>query len=323
MRESLPLGATPAYRREVNYRRGRWKLFWLNLVLRQFAKSTFAPGADIAVMRRKQERIDTRFGRVDPVVRRTAADCDGVAAEWIDVPESRPDRVILYLHGGGFMLRFPQTHAAMVGRWCRRLGARALMVDYRLAPEDPYPAGLDDCHRAYRWLLRQGCEARRLVIAGDSAGGNLTLSTLQRARDAGDPLPACGVLLSPFVDFTLSSPSLITNEKRDPLFTLAGVASLRLRYAPPERLLDPGVSPLFGRFDGLPPLFFQAGGDEMLRDESVRAAERAHGAGVDVELELWSGVPHVFQAIAALPHAAAALENVADFVGRQAGWGAA
>jgi acetyl esterase/lipase len=226
--------------------------------------------------------------------------------------------VLLYIHGGAFVLRFPNLHAALAGRWCRRLGSRALLVDYRLAPEHPYPAALDDCVRAYRWLLEQNTDPGRIVIAGDSAGGNLVLATLHRLKAGGDPLPRCAVLLSPVVDFTLSSPSLFSNAARDPMFTFEKLAALRLFYAAPEQFLEPTVSPLFGDFTGFPPLLFHAGEIEMLRDESTRAAERAHAAGVTVEVEVWRDM-HVFHALP-LPQARPAEERIARFVERHAGW---
>jgi len=243
-----------------------------------------------------------------------------VASEWIEVPETHPDRVFLYFHGGAFIFRFPALHAGMVASWCRRLGARALMVDYRLAPEYPYPAAVEDCHAAYRWLLAQGCNSHDIVIAGDSAGANLALATLHRIKMAGEPQPACAVLLAPVVDFTLSGKSMVINARRDSMLSLADFVSFRALYSSPERYLDPSVSPLFGDFTGLPPLLFQAGSHEMAVDESTRAAAKAHASGVHVELELWHRMPHVFQTIAALPQAAQAAEHVRRFVAKHAGW---
>ena len=319
---SAPLGAAvlPPYAKFISPAKGAWRRRWLNLFLRFTAKQMLVPGADVAELRVKQAGLDLKFGIIDPLARRTPVDCGGVAAEWIDVPESRPDRVLLYLHGGAFIFRFPKTHASMVARWCRRLCARALMVDYRLAPEHPFPAAPDDCHAAYRWLLAQGHDPRGIVIAGDSAGGNLTLATLHRAKAAGEPLPACAVLISPFVDFTLSSESLVSNEKRDPMFTLAGMVSLRELYAPPERFLDSSLSPLFADFGGLPPLLIQAGSIEMLRDDSLRTAARADAGGVPVELEIWDRLPHVFQAMQQLPQAGEAMGSIVRFIGERAGW---
>ena len=310
----------PDYARLIRPLKGAWRRRWLNLMLHLTVKRSATRGRTIREIRARQARMDERFGRVDPRTRRTAVDCGGVKAEWIDVPETVPKRTLLYLHGGAFAFRFPKIHAGMVAHWCRRLGARALMVDYRLAPEHPHPAAPDDCHTAYRWLLAQGCAARDIVIAGDSAGANLALATLHRLKSAGDPQPACAVLLAPVVDFTLSGESLVTNARRDAMLSLADLVAFRSLYSPPERYLDPSVSPLFGDFTGLPPLLFQAGSHEMAVDESMRAAAKAHASGVKVEVEIWDRMPHVFQAIASLPQARQAAEHVSRFVAKHAGW---
>jgi len=317
-------GATielPGYARTLDVPGGALRRAWLHAWLRLTVKRVPLLGADIGRLRSLNLARDERLARADPEVRLTAADVPGVRAQWLEVPGSRPGRVILYLHGGAFIFRFPRLHAALVGRLCRRLGARALMVDYRLAPEFPYPAAADDCEAAYRWLLDGGRAGDGIVIAGDSAGGNLALVTLQRIRDAGAPAPACGALLSPVVDFTLSSRSLLSRERSDPMFTLGGLMAMRSFYTTPERFLDPGVSPLFGAFGGLPPLLFQAGACEMLLDESLRAAARAADAGVAVELEIWERMAHVFQALP-VPQARAALDRIAAFVARHARWAA-
>jgi len=312
--------ALPPYVRWVFPERGAWRRRWLNLSLRWMVKRQMLAELDLDRFRATQGAFEARFAFLDADVRRTPVDAGGVAAEWIEAPETRPERVILYLHGGAFVLRFPDTHAGMVGTWCRRLGARALMVDYRLAPEHPFPAGADDCLAAYRWLLAQGHDPRHIVIAGDSAGGNLTLATLHRIKAAGEPMPACAVLLSPFVDFTLSGGSLVANERRDPMFTLRAMASMRGLYAPPERFLDPSVSPLFGDFAGLPPLLIQVGSTEMLLDDALRTGAKAHAAGVPVEVEIWDKLPHVFAVVHSLPQAAAATDSIVRFVGARAGW---
>lgn len=315
-----PDSPLPAYARRIDIGGGALRRAWLHGWLRLAVKHVRIVDVDIARLRAINLRWDARLKRPDPGVRLTPTDAGGVAAHWLEVPESRPQRVLLYLHGGAFIFRFPAVHASLVARLCRRLGARALMVDYRLAPEAPYPAAPDDCHAAFRWLLAGGHRAADIVVAGDSAGGNLALVTLQRILAASEPLPACGVLISPVVDFTLSSRSLVVNEPTDPMFTLRGLVAMRALYAPAERYLDPGVSPLYGPFRGLPPLLLQAGSAEMLLDEATRAAERAHAAGVTVELEIWQRMAHVFHAMA-LPQAGVALDHVADFVRRHAvGW---
>jgi epsilon-lactone hydrolase len=318
MTVDVPSAATASYVHLRAAPGGRIKRWLLHQVLRIGVRNSKIKVEDIARLRRHNESFDRRFGKVDPALSRMPVEAGGVAAEWIEASESRADRVIFYLHGGAFCLRFPNTHAGMVGRWCRRLGARALLVDYRLAPEHRYPAAVDDCLAAYRWLLDH-VDASQIIIACDSAGGNLALAVLHRLKAESAPLPRCAVLLSPVVDFTLSSPSLLSNGKRDPMFTLEKLAALRLLYAEPEQFLEPTLSPLFGDYAGLPPLLFQVGEIEMLRDESLRCAARAHAAGVHVEVDVWRDMAHVFQALP-LPQGAVAEARIATFIEEHAGW---
>jgi acetyl esterase/lipase len=301
-----------------------WRSRMLSALIRTALREPLDPDADIAALRRHYESLDARYFAPDRSVVREAIDCDGVAAEWVSVPESQPGRTVFYLHGGSFAFRFPNAHAAFAARLCRRLGARALIPDYRLAPEHPFPAAPDDCLAAYRWLLAGGCDARGVVFLGDSAGGNLALVTLHRALRAREPLPACAVLLSPAVDCTLESRSIVDNENLDPMLSLPDLMVLRRRYiASPDLYTDPDVSPLFADFAGFPPLFLQAGSSEILRDEAVRTAQRAHEAGVDVELELWPQTPHAFQMASFLPEAAQAIDQIVRFVATRTGWDAA
>ena len=210
---------------------------------------------------------------------------------------------------------------AAEGLLCRRLQARALIPDYRLAPEHPYPAAPDDCHAAYRGLLAEGVDPRNIVLAGDSAGGNLVLVTLCRVRAAGEPLPACAVMLSPALDCTMQSPSMTTFDGQDPMIRRASLLVLRRHYVPSRfPFTNPDISPMFADFRGLPPLLFQVGSTELLRDEAMRAANKAHAANVDVELELWPGAAHVFQLAEFLPEARLAVEHIARFVRVRAGW---
>lgn len=308
------------YLRIEEHRGGAWRRWLYHCMLRATARRMRIADLSLPRLRAQQAVLDRRLAQPDREAVHTDVAHAHFAGHWIDVPASRPDRVLLYLHGGAFVFRYPALHAAFVAGWCRLLAARALLVDYRLAPEFPYPAGLDDCTAAYRWLLEQGIAPQNVVVAGDSAGASLALCLLLRQKARGEPMPACAAMLSPVVDFTLSSPSLVTNERRDPIFTLATLLALRRLYTTPESFLDPGVSPLFGDFEGLPPLLFQVGDQEMLLDETLRVAARAYAAGVTVEAEVWTGMSHVFQAQATLPQARRALCHVAAFVGRHAGW---
>jgi acetyl esterase/lipase len=298
---------------------------WRSRVLAALARLTLreplTSDADIVQLRRLYESLDARFFKPDRSVVRERVDCNGVPAEWITVPQTLPGRVVFYLHGGSFAFRFPNAHAAFAARLCQRLGARALIPDYRLAPEHPFPAAPDDCLAAYRWALANGCDARSVVFLGDSAGGNLALVTLSRTRRASEPLPACAVLLSPAVDCTLESPSIVNNDGLDPMLSLTDLLVLRQRYLPSAaQYANPDASPLFADFAGFPPLFLQAGSSEILRDEAVRTARHAHAAGVDVELELWPETPHDFQMVTFIPEAALAMDQIVRFVAARTGW---
>ena len=317
---STPCNALPSYVRLVSHTGSRIRLWWMDKLLRLAVKPAFKYDAEIQFLRDRQAGLDLKLTRIDPEMKAQAIECNGTPAEWITLPQSRNEKVIFYIHGGAWMFKFPRLHHAMAASWCRRFRARALMVDYRLAPEFRFPAGVEDVWAAWQWLMAQGIPARDAIIAGDSAGGNFTLVLLHRIRAAGQPMPACAVMLSPFVDFTLSSPSMVANERSDPMFTTSAMVALRHHYITPEDMLSPDASPLFGNFTGLPPLFFQSSESEMLRDDSLRAAERAHAAGVSVEVELWANVPHVFQGLQTLSHGKAALESIAEFVKQHTDW---
>ncbi len=309
------------YARTID-RRPSWRSLALNALLRVTMRKRLTHDADVVALRRQYAKLDARQFRLERDVTRIAQDCGAVPADWVGVPESRSERVLLYLHGGSFAFRFANAHATLAARICRRLGTRALIPDYRLAPEHPFPAAPDDCETVYRWLLDSGIDPRNIVLAGDSAGSNLALVTLQRARAAGLPLPACAVLLSPALDCTMSSPSMAANDGRDPMLQLSNLLVLRGYYVTsPHDYTNPEVSPLFADFRGFPPLFLQVGAGELLHDEATRAADKAHAAGVDVELEVWPGVAHVFQIADFLPESAHAINNIARFVRMRTGWG--
>jgi monoterpene epsilon-lactone hydrolase len=243
--------------------------------------------------------------RTEPV---TAGMAPGL---WVDPPEVRQDRVVLYLHGGAFVAETPTFHGALLARICREADSRGLMLSYRLAPEHRYPAALDDCMAAYRWLLAQGFDARRIVVAGDSAGGNLTLALLLRARDEGLPLPAGAVALSPVADLTFSGDSVRRNDGVDDMFSADLMDALVPVYlADPALRTHPHVSPLFGDFAGLPPLLLIAGSTELLLDDSVRVAQRCPGA----QLIVWHGMPHVFAGFEFLPEAGEAVQRIGRFM---------
>lgn len=312
---------THGHTRYIRPSKGGWTRVLLNLLLRLALKARHGRHIDISSLRKKFAQLNQQASTaLLAKTQQEKVDCNGVPATWLTPGNSHPERVLLYIHGGAFVAHTADTYAAMVSAWCETLQARALMVDYRLAPEHPYPAAFEDCLTAYQWLLDQGIAAENIVIAGDSAGGNLVMATLQRLKSENQPLPACTILLSPFLDFTLTGDSALSNAWHDPIFTLNFAISIREFYAPGESFSTPQVSPLFGSFSGLPPMLLQVGSTEMLLDDSVRAASKAHAAGVPVTLEVWDRLPHVFQMMTDLPQAHAAIRQIQQFTRRYAGW---
>ncbi len=266
---------------------------------------------DVEGARRSAARVDWLLGKADR--RRIATsqvDIGACRATWIDVPAAEAGRVILYLHGGAFIMETPRIHARLVAQFCRGAKARALMVAYRLAPEHPFPAAVNDCLAAYRYLLDSGVPADKIVIAGDSAGGNLTLVTLQAARDSGLALPCGAVALSPVTDVTLSGDSVRRNDGLDPLFTRAIADQLATLYVPNGKAEDPYLSPLFGNLAGLPATLLLVGSSEILLDDSVRYAARAR----DVTLDVWHDMPHVFPAFPLLAESREAIDRICAFM---------
>lgn len=237
---------------------------------------------------------------------------NGVRCEWFIQHHSPRDQVLLYLHGGGFVYGMTSLHRDMVVHLARTLGLRALMVDYRLAPDHPFPVPLDDCVTTYRWLLKQGFAAHNIVIAGDSAGGNLTLTTLMKLRDSGDPLPAAAACLSPVANLAERGDWL--KKFRDPLLHPKAMRFFNRSYVAHTDARNPLISPVFGDWHGLPPLLVHAGEDEILREDAVRVAELARTAGVEVRLEVYPRMWHVWQLFLAVPQAVQSLADIAQFL---------
>lgn len=242
------------------------------------------------------------------------ADEPSVRGEWL-VREGGAPRTILYLHGGGYYFCSPRTHRAITFGLATRADADVFSLDYRLAPEHPFPAALDDALAAYRRLLDEGAPAASLVIAGDSAGGGLALATLVALRDAGDPLPGGALLYSPWTDLACTGASIRANDGRDPMFCGDVFARIASMYLGATRATHPYVSPLYADFHGLPPLFLLAGSTETLLDDTLRVAERARAAGVSVECEIGRDLPHIWPIYAPfMPEARRALDASARFV---------
>jgi acetyl esterase/lipase len=249
----------------------------------------------------------------------TAVDAGGVAAEWVIAPEADRGRTIVYFHGGGYCIGSVLGHRAMLSHLSAAASARVLSVGYRLAPEDPHPAALDDAVDGYRWTLASGADPARTVIGGDSAGGGLTVATLVALRDAGDPLPAAGVCLSPWVDLTQSGGTITTHAEVDPMVRAEDLSRWADAYRGARRGSDPAISPLFADLTGLPPLLIDVGTAEVLLDDARRLANRARGAGVEVTLTVAEDMLHVWHFFAgAVPEADEAVARVGAFIAKQA-----
>jgi acetyl esterase/lipase len=242
----------------------------------------------------------------------------GVSGVEVTIRGTDAANVILYFHGGVYVIGSAATSVPLVSDLARRTGAKAVTLDYRLAPEHPYPAAVEDAQAAYGGLLEQGIDPGQIALAGDSAGGGLAVATLLALRDAGTPLPSCAFLMSPYVDLTLSGETILGKQAVDPILTPVG---LRLRvpdYVAGADASDPRISPAFGDLTGLPPLLIQVGSHEVLLSDALRLAARAATADVPITLEVTPGVPHVFQGYAAmLDEGDAALDRASAFLNTQ------
>jgi epsilon-lactone hydrolase len=269
---------------------------------------------DVAKERADLEGFAKTFkplGKVDV----TRLDAAGVPAAWIVPPGLETSRVILYLHGGSYNAGSINSHLPLTSNIALAAKARVLAIDYRLAPEHPFPAAVDDAVAVYRWLLKQPVEPNRIVVAGDSAGGGLVLSLLLSLHQLGLPQPAAGVCLSPWTDLTCSGESFAANEKADFMIKRApGLESAKI-YAGGADLRAPLISPLYADPVGLPPLLIQVGSEENLLSDSTLFADKARAAGVDVTLDVWKGMQHVWQyAASLLPEARQAVARIGEFI---------
>jgi acetyl esterase/lipase len=243
-----------------------------------------------------------------------APEVDGI---WAVPDNARSGAAILYLFGGGYQISSPHSRRKTAGHLAHASSARAVIPNYRLAPEHPFPAAVDDATEAYIWLLKQGAHASQTVVAGDSSGGGLTVATLLRLRDDGEPTPAGGVAISPWADMTCSGESFKANASADITVTRDGLLSMAQSYLHAADPRDPEASPLFGDVQDLPPLFILVGGDEVLLDDAVGLTRNAGLARGDVLLYIGSGMQHVFPIYAgAMPEADTAIAMIGDWIRR-------
>jgi monoterpene epsilon-lactone hydrolase len=283
----------------------------LDAILRQ---SAFPAGSDVSEQRRQlRELLSAQPLPAEVTV--TAAELGGVPAAEITVDGIEPRHVVLYFHGGVYVMGDAFLAADLASQVGRRAGAKVFSVDYRLAPEHPYPAAVDDALAAYEALLHSGTAPSDIVFAGESAGGGLAIATLVNARDHGLPLPAAAYVMSPYADLTLAGTTMETRREADPLLSRENLQARITDYTAGQDAALGLISPIFADFSGLPPLIIQAGTHEVLLDDALRLAQQAATADVEVTLDITPGVPHVFQAYyPILDEAAAALDRAGQLL---------
>jgi len=286
----------------------------IDAVRAHLAKLPPSDSMTVAQRRTQYERAEKAFP-TPPDVKVEQVTAGTVPSEWLSAPGARADAAVLYLHGGGYVIGSPRSHRHLAAAIGRAASSSVLLPDYRLAPECPYPAAVDDAVAAYRWLLGRAIAPARIVIAGDSAGGGLTVATLLALRDAGVPLPAAGVCISPWVDLTCGGGSYTTRAAVDPIVTREGVGAMATAYLAGKDPKTPVASPLFADLHGLPPLLIQVGDAEVLLDDAVLLAERARKAGVDATLDVWDAMIHVWHwFFPMLDEGQAAVDRIGEFV---------
>ncbi|MDF3001683.1 MAG: esterase/lipase [Bacillota bacterium] len=298
----------------------RGKLFHIMLRYRHLLKGQLNPEVidnRTSIEKLRHDTDATAAGLVKKIenVTYSKADYSSIYAEWV-VPEKAPtDKVVLYFHGGGFVMGNARSHRNIVGNFVKRLGIKALVFDYRLAPEHPAPAAVCDAVAIYKWLLEQGYRPENIAFAGDSAGGGIELAAMIKCKDDGMQMPAVCAAFSPCTDMTLSGDSHITRAKADPCIPKGANETFLSYYVGKGDPKHPYASPLFGDLYGLPPVMIQVGNDETLRDDSIRFAEKAKHAGVEVKIKVWTGMFHCFPLLAPMfPEATEALNETCVFL---------
>ncbi len=278
-------------------------------------ESTDGPPPDIATVRAGFEEGYSSMPVPDGV-RFEAVDAGGVPAEWVTPAEVEGNRAILYLHGGGYVVGSLNTHRHVVSRLASAARARLLNVGYRLAPEHPFPAALDDATAAWEWHLENGGDAAHTAVSGDSAGGGLVIALCMRLRDEGRKLPACAAPISPWTDLTFSGDSITERADRDPMLSGAdSLSGMVGAYAAGQDTTHPYLSPVFGTFDDLPPMMIQVGTEEVLYDDSTRVVGAIEAAGGQIEFRPWDDMIHVWHLMAGIaPEAEAGIAELAAYI---------
>jgi len=287
----------------------------IQMMVKLFRKSLFINKTETYTHRISFERL-ANFVKFPRFVDKEELLYAGIPSAWFKPYKSSNDKVILYLPGGGYCVGSYNTHKGMLGRMARAAGHPILAINYRKAPEDPFPAALEDAVKAYRQMVADGW--KNIILAGDSAGGGLALATTMKLRDEGYTLPAALVLISPWTDLTSSGDSVTRKAEKDPLIGPELLEVFAKKYCGGEDLKNPFISPLFGDFTHFPPTLIQVGTEEVLLDDSTRLAKKMKQAGVMVEMEIWEGMMHVFHWMAGLiPEANEAVKKIGSYIERQ------
>ena len=282
----------------------------------RFKPDTIDETTSIPQFRAEAERMSRAMAKLPDGVSLQSLTIDGIYAEWNNPINAAQDKIILYTHGGGYVSGSCQDHRSIVGKMVKTCGVKTLQFDYRLAPEHPYPAALDDSLKIYRWLLDEGYLPENIAIMGESAGGGLCLALLWAIKEENMPLPAAAVALSPWTDLKCTGESYQTKAKVC-LSPMGAPTVFSKHYVADNDPTYPGISPLYGNMHGLPPLLIIAGGDEVHRDDAIQYAEKAKQAGVDVNLHIGEGMVHCYPLLAPMfPEATAAMSNICTFVNK-------
>ncbi|MGH6870238.1 MAG: alpha/beta hydrolase [Rhizomicrobium sp.] len=269
---------------------------------------------DIEELRRQFAYLSDRFGTIPPDVSFEPAQVGPIKGEWVRIDAASPNRLILYFHGGGYVSGSPESHRPLIARLSQAAGATAFSVNYRLAPEFAFPAGLRDGIDAYRHLIQRKIPASSIVLAGDGAGGGLAFGCLLAIRNAGLPMPAACVAMSPWADMSLSGWSMLQNARNEAAISWELLFVAARHYLRKTNPADPYASPVFASFKDFPPIMVHAGSLEILRDDASRIGERAAEAGVPVSVEIYDGMQHIFQANAYVPEARVSLQRLGNFI---------
>lgn len=291
-----------------------WQSLVTNFFVRRAMKNKRPMDHSVAEARTALDRLSNSYLRKPAALTLSPVETDAIRGEWVSHMPQSQDSVIYYLHGGGYFWGSPKTHREITYRLATGIQGRVFALDYRLAPEHPHPAALEDAIAGYQWLLSELGSAARITVAGDSAGGGLALALLLALKARGLPLPAAAMLMSPWTDLTCSGQSMIDNAGKDPVFWPASLRHVAAWYADPDRLASPLISPLFGDLSGLPPVLLQVGSTEILLDDSRRLAEGLQAAGGRCRLDIWPDMVHVWHmASSFVPEGRQAIQDMAQF----------